>query len=165
MGYTTDFEGKFTVSPALTADQVAYLKRFCESRRMRRDAAAVERLPDELRVAVGLPVGTEGGYFVGAGGFMGQERSPDVLDYNDPPSGQPSLWCKWEPSDDGLSIAWNGAEKFYAYTEWLNYLIDHFLRPWGVTISGHVKYQGEEVGDCGRVEIVDGQAVQLRARL
>lgn len=39
----------------------------------------------------------------------------------------PGIWCKWVPSDDGSTIAWNGLEKFYQSSEWMQYLIDRFL--------------------------------------
>jgi hypothetical protein len=36
MGYTTDFDGHIQVSPPLNADEIAYLKKFNETRRMKR---------------------------------------------------------------------------------------------------------------------------------
>ncbi len=49
-------------------------------------------------------------------------------------------YCQWRPSDDGMGIEWDGVEKFYNYVEWLEYLIAHFLRPWGYTLSGSVEW-------------------------
>lgn len=107
MGYTTEFEGYVEVRPALDADEIAYLKKFAETRRMNR---------------------TKGPYYVQGTGSFGQDRESDIRDYNSPPEGQPGLWCQWEPSEDGTRIQWNGAEKFYNSVEWMQYLIDHFLR-------------------------------------
>jgi hypothetical protein len=165
MGYTTEFAGRFSLSPALSPEQVAYLKAFSDTRRMRRDPEKTALRSDPVRYAVGLPVGGEGEFFVGESGFMGQERSDDVIDYNAPPRMQPGLWCQWVPTDDRAGLEWNGVEKFYYYTEWLNYLIANFLALWGVSISGHVLYQGEEVGDCGRIEIIGGRAFKQGAAL
>ncbi|GAB2598019.1 hypothetical protein [Microlunatus antarcticus] len=33
------------------------------------------------------------------------------------------------PCPRGCCLSWNGTEKFYAGAAWLEYLIDHFLRP------------------------------------
>ena len=149
MGYTTDFSGKFKITPKLSVEQVAYLKQFCNTRRMKRDAEIAATLPDPIREAVGLPIGAEGEYFVGGGDFMGQEHDASVVAYNTEPSSQASLWCQWEPSDDGKFLQWDGGEKFYSYVEWLTYIKDNFLTPWGCTISGDVKWRGEDPSDRG----------------
>jgi hypothetical protein len=107
MGYTTDFTGHVTVTPPLNADEIAYLRRFADTRRMLRE---------------------NGPYYTGTG-YAGQDHEPDIIDYNRPPEGQPGLWCKWEPADDGTAIRWNGGEKFYDPVERMRYLIDTFLKP------------------------------------
>ena len=40
----------------------------------------------------------------------------------------PGFWCDWVPTVNGAGIAWNGAEKFYSYVEWLNLIIDKYLQ-------------------------------------
>lgn len=161
MGYHTDFSGEFTCTPALTPEQVAYLKAFNETRRMRRNTTQTVKLPDPKREAVGLPVGIDGGYFVGAPGFMGEDHTPDVTDHNRPPSGQPGLWCQWTPSEDGTLIVWDEGEKFYDYVDWIKYLITHFLTPWGVKLNGTVDWAGEEQGDIGKI-IVENNSVRTK---
>lgn len=104
MGYTTEFTGSVTVTPPLNPDEIDYLRRFADSRRMDR---------------------TAGPYAVADTGF----RGPDVKDYNRPPQGQPGLWCDWTPTDDGSAIRWNGTKKFRNADEWMAYLIDTFLAP------------------------------------
>jgi hypothetical protein len=153
MGYSTDFEGSWTVTPPLKAEHKAYLKAFADTRRMKRDAAKTALRPDPVRAAVGLPVGDEGGYFVNEDGFAGQHHGPDVLDSNEPPAGQPGLWCKWEPTEAGDKYEWNGVEKFYDYVEWLEYVIRHFLNPWGYILKGRVDWQGEEEDDTGFINV------------
>ncbi|MGE7438007.1 hypothetical protein [Kitasatospora sp. NPDC001175] len=115
MGYTTEFTGHVTITPPLNPTEITYLRKFADTRRMNRD---------------------NGPYFVNGGAPYGQAHDPDIRDYNRPPEGQPGLWCKWEPNDDGTAIEWNGIEKFYDATEWMAYLIDHFLKP-----SGHAQGQ------------------------
>ena len=68
---------------------------------------------------------------------------------------QPSLWCQWIPTEDNMGIEWDGGEKFYCYDEWLTYIIDNFLKPWGITLSGEVEYQGEDNDDRGKIIVVD----------
>lgn len=103
MGYTTDFTGQVTVTPPLNASEIAYLRKFSESRRMRRPSG---------------PYSTDNlGY---------DELGFDS--YNYPPDGQPGLWCDWTATGHGTAIAWNGSEKFYNSLDWMTYLIDHFLK-------------------------------------
>lgn len=110
MGYTTYFKGSVTVVPPLNPQEIAYLRRFGETRRM-----------DRLL----------GPYYCGTG-FSGQDHEADILNYNKEALGQPGLWCKWEPTDDGSQIRWNGVEKFYDAEEWMAYVIKTFLMPGAV---------------------------------
>lgn len=97
----------------------------------------------------------------------GRQPPDKIIDFNRPPSGQPGLWCKWEPTDDGTAIVWDGGEKFYDSPEWMQYLIDHFLKPgaqaqqvapeyrddrfdhftWDHVLNGQIRAEGEEPGD------------------
>jgi hypothetical protein len=49
--------------------------------------------------------------------------------------GQPSGLCDWEPCPHGCCLAWNGREKFHAGMAWMEFLIDHLLRP-GASAEG-----------------------------
>src|SRR5215471_12940599 len=151
MGYTTEFSGRFSLDRALEANHAAYLRQFAGTRRMRRSESAVATLPDPCRLAVGLSPGPEGGYFVGGGGVAGQEKDASILEYNKPPQGQPGLWCQWVPTEHDDGIEWDGGEKFYHYAEWLQYIIDSFLAPWGYVVEGVVRWEGEEPGDVGHL--------------
>jgi hypothetical protein len=157
MGYTTTFQGQFNLDKPLTEAHAAYLKRFSETRRMkRRNVDWLHQQPDPLRIALWLGVGEEGCYYVGSEAPAGQDfNSPSVLDPNSPPADQPGLWCKWTPTEDRTGIQWNQQEKFYDYVEWLEYLIEHFLRPWGYTLNGRVRWRGEEFDDIGTLVVDD----------
>jgi hypothetical protein len=157
MGYHTDFKGHFTFDHPLTDAQREYLTKFNQTRRMKRNSFKVETFPDPVRNAVGLPVGLDGGYFVGAAGSYGQDHDSSVTDYNREPAGQPGLWCQWAPNASGTKLEWDGGEKFYNYIEWLEYIITHFLAPWGRTITGVVKWDGEEQGDDGKIIVKDNK--------
>lgn len=175
MGYNTDFEGSFKLNKPLTVAQKAYLEKFCETRRMKRDAAITAKRPDLVREAVGLPVGSEGEFFVGAGGDFGQEGmgcfgggdadALGIIESNCPPLTQPSLWCHWTASESGEEIIWDGGEKFYDYVEWLRYIIRNFLIPWGLVLNGDVEYFGEDRDDRGIIRVKDNVVRQTVARI
>ena len=85
---------------------------------------------------------------------MSEMVAADVVDCNQPPQGQPGLWCQWIPTNTLDGLEWDEGEKFYHYVEWLEYLIEHFLTPWGLSISGEVSFQGEDPTDCGVIKVV-----------
>lgn len=161
MGYTTEFEGCFHLDKPLTGAQKNYINRFAETRRMKRNTAL---LPEDLFCkSVGLPLGSQGEFFVAATGFMGQDPDPSIMDFNTPPSTQPSLWCHWVT--DGETIFWNGGEKFYDYVDWIKYMISSFFIPWGYKLNGTVEWQGEEYSDCGKIIITDNQVKEQASKL
>jgi len=143
MGYTTDFSGRFELNKELSPKMAKFLNLFNETRRMKRNT-------DEV-------FGIEGEFFVFGSGSYGQDNEPNVIDFNEPPTTQPSLWNKWLPTDDGMGIEWSGEEKFYGYTEWLVYLIHKILAPNGYVLNGVVEYSGEEPGDVGEIVVVDNR--------
>lgn len=161
---------------------------------MKRDPKKASLLPDPLREAVGLPIGPEGAYYVGADRFDGGPGADDsVLDYNHPPGdpgmqhggdfmddfniylvereeardngAQPGLWCQWVPSEDGTSIIWDDGEKFYEYTRWLVYLIENFLKPWGYILNGEVNWHGEESSDQGCIFVKNNEVRAVAAEI
>jgi hypothetical protein len=69
------------------------------------------------------------------------------------------LWCQWIATPDGRGIEWDGGEKFYHYIAWLQYIILHFLEPWGYRLSGEVKWTGEDPSDTGRIIVEDNKLV------
>jgi hypothetical protein len=191
MGYSTDFYGSLSLSKPVTAKQKAYLDKLAETRRMQRDPQKLMEIhkgkhgypfakdktnPDEV-------YGFKGEYFVGAGGFAGQDSDGSVIDYNSA-SGeigwedykgdwdlrnelqktlnadkikQPGLWLQWELNEDGTELAWNGSEKFYNYIEWLQYLIQHFFEPWGIKLNGEIEWVGEDSSDRGKIVVHDNE--------
>ena len=189
MGYTTDFTGSLQLSGNLTVEQFEYINKLNDTRRMKRD---VNRLMEKHNGKFGLPgttpnntpqeiYGNEGEYFVGGGGYSGQEHEDGILDYNQPPGHmsydfsnftegytennrriqegecQPGLWLGWklEQTDEGTILVWDGGEKFYHYVEWLRYLINHFFDKWGVKLNGEIEWVGEDSEDRGRIRVVD----------
>jgi hypothetical protein len=141
MGYTTDFAGRFELDKPLAPKMKKFLTLLNETRRMKRNV-------DEA-------FGIDGEFFVFGTGSYGQDQDNTIVDYNQQPSTQPSLWCQWVPNEDGTAIEWDGGEKFYAYSEWLFYIINKVLAPNGYTLNGTVVWQGEETGDVGKIHVVN----------
>jgi hypothetical protein len=150
MGYTTDFYGEFNLNKKLEPNHLEYLLRFNVTRRMKRN------LDHWVNKHTGqLTYGVEGEFFVGGSGESGQGREANIIDYNRPPSTQPSLWCGWKPNEDGTAIQWDGSEKFYCYSEWIVYIIQNFLAPSGYVLNGTVEYRGEDDTDQGYLHITN----------
>lgn len=158
MGYSTEFEGEFVCSPKLNTDQVDYLNKLAQTRRMARDNSKLKL--SDLNKRLGLGLGEQGEYYVHGGGFGGQDREDSILDYNTPPRTQPGLWCQWAPTEDGEAIGWDGGEKFYNYINWIKYIIQNFLKPWGVVLNGEVTWQGEDYDDFGKI-VIDNNVVKI----
>jgi hypothetical protein len=162
MGYTTEFTGYFSLDKPLIKHHKEYLTKFSDSRRMQRDSELAAALPDPLRIAVDLPIGEDGCYYVNGTNCIFDNVDKSVLYINTPPNGQPGLWCDWAPNEDGTQILWNGSEKFYHYKEWLQYIIDHFLTRWDYKLNGTVSWQGEDEDDKGIITINDNVVSSTR---
>lgn len=166
MGYTTEFTGSFKINTVLAPAHREYLTAFARTDRIKRDEGRADLLPDPIRKAAGLPIGPDGGYYVGE--YL--PGDPSVVDMAEAPWGQPSTYCQWVPTEDGTEIRWDEQEKFYEYVEWLEYLIKHFLHRWGYALNGSVSWQGEDEEDKGVIVVTDNevriqrQAVPQRER-
>ncbi len=73
----------------------------------------------------------------------------------------PAVYCQWIPTEDGGGLEWDGVEKFYYYTEWLEYLISHFLTPWGYVLNGTVRFMGITEGIEGTISVQDSKVVMI----
>jgi len=93
MGYTTDFQGQLNFDRVLTNEEVNYIKKFNDSRRMKRD---VSKLYDIYKGEGGNPFlpkeqtyGNEGEYFVGDAGqvsfLVGNSKDDSIIDFNQSP--------------------------------------------------------------------------------
>jgi hypothetical protein len=151
MGYTTDFEGGFNITPNLSQKDNEFLTKFHNTRRMARK--------------VGTEYGKEGEFYVDGTGWAGQDHDKNVINYNRPPGTQPGLWCQWIPTDDGCELIWDGGEKFYNYVEWLDYLIDKILAPRGYTLNGECQWFGEERDDVGVIIVKNNKVTTKVGKL
>ena len=159
MGYQTDFAGKFKINEPITKEFMKYINRFSKTRRMMRDNEMLKMIyPNWKDFCFNGELGKEGEYFAPdtTKNLFGQNHDASIINYNYPPDSQPELWCDWsiscekEIDDDNIMgyLAWNGAEKFYSYVKWLEYLIDNFFKPTNLTLTGAVLAVGEEEKDA-----------------
>jgi hypothetical protein len=72
------------------------------------------------------------------------------------PCTQPGLWCQWDVLDDMRTLKWNEVEKFYDYTEWLEYIIRSILAPRGYTLNGSVIWT-DDYGSAGVISVLNNQ--------
>ena len=147
MGYTTKFTGKFKFNKPLDIDIFDFLTKFSKTRRMARN--------------VDPKYGVEGEFYVEESSMYEKAYGGNIIDPNTPPKTQPGLWCQWRPSKCGKYIKWDGAEKFYNYIEWLEYIMKNFLVPKGYLLSGVVWWEGEDREDIGTIQAI-GKSILVK---
>lgn len=157
VGYTTDFEGRAQLLGNIPDGMIDFVNAIAVTRRMKRN--------------VDKKFGIEGEYYTLGGGSFGQDKEPNVIDQNTPPSSQPSLWCQWKIVSETLSIRksivdetqvlttnhfiqWDGGEKFYEYVPWMNYLIEKVFYPYRIFLSGVIRWEGEDRDDVGEICLI-----------
>lgn len=149
MERTSKFIGEISIFPALSAEEINYLKQFNSTRH-------TQLLPDPYAI----------------GNFEPEDlrnADPDLVMKNScPQEGQPGLWCNWIPTNDGTAIKWDGAEKSHDMAEWLVYLVEHFIGrtplaktklPFfgGHELNGEVEVVGEQPKDCRKIVVANSQ--------
>jgi len=192
MGYTTDFHGKLELSRTATEIEKQYINTFSGTRKMRRDVSKLMELyngkhgyPHNDSIDSLTPeqiYGNEGEYFAMDDGKSGQTNDTSIIDYNSAPGQnfddwkkltqqireglcQPGLWCQWVLTEDGNFLEWDGGEKFYYYTEWLQYMIKHFFQPWGILLNGKIEWEGEESDDVGVIIVEDNKVIVKESKI
>jgi hypothetical protein len=168
MGYTTEFSGLgFWTDKPLKAEHIAYINSFADTRHMLYDMTQIR--PGPTRAAVDVP--DEAAFVLEEDKLETEAVSRDPsgrpsiyrlssIDVNKTPPGVPSLWCQWRVNEDG-NIHWDGGEKFYCYDEWLVWLIEMLLKPWGYVLNGTVDYQGEDGDDYGRIIVAHNEVTNV----
>lgn len=145
MGYTTQFKGRFEVTPPLNENDQRHLEMLAATRRVARDTSK-------------LPPGAWGH----EGEFCPFYEGPtaSVLDVNRSPACQPGLWLGWVPTSDGRGLEWDGSEKFYTYAKWLLWVVERFLKPRGYVVNGEVQWRGEDFDDMGVLSVENNHVTQ-----
>ena len=137
MGYTTDFIGWVQIDPPLNEQETDYLRAFNRTRRWDR--------PEGPYVVLPHPLADDD-----------DEAGNDARNRLAP--GEPGVWCPWSPTTDGSALAFDGIEKAYRATRWLQYLIDTFLAP-GATVAD---LDGPQFADFTTDHICDGAVASCR---
>jgi len=71
--------------------------------------------------------------------------------------GAPEYWCCWWVNDSGEWLEQNENEKTAYEKEWLEFLIKKFFQPWGITLSGTLKWTGDDVEDIGIILVEENE--------
>jgi hypothetical protein len=153
MGYSTDFNGDFNITPQPSEE---FSDKFNEWKDSRRVAIDVTKLPSDVLVnsskyTIFGDIGKDGSLLIGQDSM----NAPHVPNYNSPGS-MPGLWCQWE-IDSEFNLAWDGGEKFYHYIDWLYWLIENIFEPQGFTLNGECEWCGEEREDYGVIRITNNK--------
>ena len=154
MGYTTDFDGHFTIDKPLDDETFNLVNGLATTRRMGRKG-------------LDSKYGIEGEFYYDPNtNDCGQEYDKSIINYNMPPRTQPTLWLQWVVNDDRQTIEWDYGEKFYDYVEWIEYLIDKIYEPRGYKINGVVFWEGEDgISDTGKIEIKNNEVVEYKGEV
>ena len=157
MGYDTDFIGSFDIDKPLDKETQKILKGLNQTRHMKRDTI---KLAKRLEITTNECIekyGEEGEYYFIHDKKYDDTAHYDIIDYNNPPSSQPGLWCKWYYNEDENIIEWDGCEKFYEYIDWIKYIIENILEPKDYKLNGCVSWRGEEFDDIGKILIKNNE--------
>ena len=83
-------------------------------------------------------------------------EASDWLDLTDDdadiPTPNPGGYMQWVPTEDLDGIVWDGGEKFYSYTEWMQWLCK-WLKDRRIDANGELRYSGEEANDTGTLKV------------
>ncbi len=154
MPHYIQVQSNITIKPALSKEHRDYLKALARTRRMCRDPELALKMSDPLREAVGLPIGSQAAYFVGGTGYRGQDIDSSVTDHDEGPHAQPSIFCGWEPSEDGTELVYEKESGDSSdVLDWLQYIILKFLARWEYSVSGRGLIQGENIEDRDVFEV------------
>ncbi|BCL83060.1 hypothetical protein ccbrp13_55250 [Ktedonobacteria bacterium brp13] len=153
MAFGVTWNGRLALDRPLDSEHNAYLQAFHLVHRTRVDAAQLALRPDILRTAVGLPVGPEGAYYVGSEPGFDDPANALSLDEHEPPVGQPSVLCPWMPTEDGQVLILDETHDCVRIVEWLHYILEHFLVPWGYVLNGNMLLEAKIEDDLDRVTI------------
>lgn len=152
MTHNTKFTGRFYFNQKVDSYTRELLEGLSKTRRMKRD---IRKLSSHLMIRLDEAIqkyGIEGQLYFDLRDY-GQYFDNSIMDYNQPPKGQPSLWCQWELRSDsnGDYLEWDGNDKFYCYIEWIQYIID--LTKDKYELNGTVSYINENFNDKGTINI------------
>ena len=177
MGYTTNFKGTVTFNKPVTEEMKNFINNFSHNRHMTRDPKRIKEMdPNWKNHCFKGNLGPEGIYYYPPEKIH-ESKIPNKLPWEQPDENKmlknsfgqlidisvkadrpaqdvPGYWCQWIINDNN-ELEWDGGEKFYSYTEWMNFLITHFFAPEGYILNGAINFQGEDYNDRGTLYVTD----------
>ena len=156
MGYTTWFEGELTPNKPFKKEFVNYINAFSAKRHEPRDVEIIKRSdPDWAKHCLDGNLGPYGMYYVGS-------FNEGIVDLSSAKGYTcPGYWCEWFINERTGAVEWNGAEKFYEYTDWLIFLIENFFEPAGYILNGEFIWIGEDSEDRGKISVVNNKVSEF----
>lgn len=146
-----DVRGRFTLNKPLEDGIYKQIKGLMETRRVKRDPQKLE----ELGFGLAKDFGTEGEFFFINGRELeeklkekGLTDDPSIIAFNKSPKTQPSLYCPWEISDNKKEIYCEAEpDGVREPVEWLEYIVENFLKPNGYELKGRAIILYDYLGD------------------
>lgn len=156
MGYTTWFEGGLTPNKPFKKEFVNYINDFSEKRHEPKDVEIIKRSdPDWAKHCLDGNLGPCGMYYIGS-------FDEEIIDLSAAKGYTcPGYWCDWHINEKTGVVEWNGAEKFYEYTDWLIFLIENFFEPAGYILNGEFIWIGEDSEDRGKISVVNNKVSEF----
>ena len=145
--YVHDKNGKQTRLPKKIADLIIGLS---NTRRMERDTCLLAKRLHMSKEKCERLYGQYGERYIEKDHetTFGQTDYPEILNYNQPPPNQPSLWCDFTYNRKSQVIEWRESEKTREGLAWIRY-IANLVHSHGYDLKGHMSWQGEEEDDKG----------------
>lgn len=160
MGYNTEFEGRINTNKPMSNELIIWLDKFSKTRHYSIDTALLkesflektirEMLPPISNYRENMDMGAEGKFLAHGDEYY---RPKHCANYNKPADDCPGLWLQWRVTEDGCGIEWDMGEKFYNYTEWLEWLILYIFEPGGYILNGKIRFQGQNYNDQGHIYV------------
>lgn len=144
MGYTIVFQGSLKFNRKVTPQMKECINRFSNTIRIGRNIDKLKQeYPNWKELCFFGDLGKNGAYFAPMSTEYGQKRDDADIDQDSAyENDQPGSFCQWVINDND-ELVWDGGEKFFFHTEWLEYLIKHFFAPLDYILNGEIKYIGE----------------------
>lgn len=144
MGYDTNFDGSIDIQPALSKELTDYIRQFSNIRHFKRDISKIH----ELNGGLGLSFCLNGNPGEDGCFYIGNDLKTDLVSVsNDEVLDGLSYWCDFTVKPDGTKILWTQAGKTRCGLEWVTFMINHLIAPFGHVCNGKFECQGDNFDD------------------
>ena len=158
MGYCVYVDGKLKMDKKLPKDFIDYFNAFARTRHASRSNKKIkETYPDWKERSLDGYLGPDGLFFT----CDDQNDNRDDNTYknvNEINKYCPSFWCGYEIDKKGDLIP-VGDFRYNTQIYWLYFIIDTFMEPLNVKLSGTLTYQGDLPYDSGKIIVKNNEVV------